>query len=531
MKVAKLHDSFGFTIVELLVVIVVIGVLAAITLVTYSGISQKAVVSALQSDLNNASTQLKLYYVDYGKYPDSISLSGGIYCPSPPDVRYCLKVSNGNTFVYVPNSGPDFQAYSLTASSPSLGYSYIVTNTSKPTALSPALLNPVADWIAVFEGDHYGNYYDLVGKQSATVNRASAKTIYDPNTQRIYDVPANKLGVNPRSDGKNGNESLIEEGRTNYVLQSSFENIMSDWHHQYVANGSSVTSTDKSVYGSYSLKITRTQAVSESNVYNSLSGLENSTVYSYSAWAWANTSNTACIYTYTGSVNMSQACHSGSGKWERLSGTFTSTATGTIQLRLVHTNGSSNLNSVYFDAVQVEKGSFVTSYIPTLTTVVSRDSDVVSVLPTNWKTGSGSVLILAKQDSSNQSGLGYFYRSLMDIEIPPNFYFIRSNVWGGMENYFASDGIANYTFNPTADVYWLSSMSWTANNLKSYLDGTLKTTDSSLTIPGSLPAQIYIGSAGGGTFLNGFIPQFTIYDYQLSDSDMTTVTNSIKNGQ
>jgi len=33
----------GFTIVELLVVIVVIGILAAITVVSYTGISQKAV--------------------------------------------------------------------------------------------------------------------------------------------------------------------------------------------------------------------------------------------------------------------------------------------------------------------------------------------------------------------------------------------------------------------------------------------------------------------------------------------------------
>ena len=45
----------GFTIVELLVVIVVIGILATITIVTYIGISSKATLANLQSDLVGAS--------------------------------------------------------------------------------------------------------------------------------------------------------------------------------------------------------------------------------------------------------------------------------------------------------------------------------------------------------------------------------------------------------------------------------------------------------------------------------------------
>jgi len=95
--------SKGFTIVELLVVIVVIAILAAITIVSYTGISQKATASALQSDLSSAKKQLDLYYVDHGFYPTDLSNN----CPrdsSTPtpvtDTRYCLKPSNGNTFVY-----------------------------------------------------------------------------------------------------------------------------------------------------------------------------------------------------------------------------------------------------------------------------------------------------------------------------------------------------------------------------------------------------------------------------------------------
>jgi prepilin-type N-terminal cleavage/methylation domain-containing protein len=64
------YKTSAFTIVELLVVIVVIGILVAITIVSYSGIANKAVIASLQSDLDNNSKQLKLYNVEYG-YEDA----------------------------------------------------------------------------------------------------------------------------------------------------------------------------------------------------------------------------------------------------------------------------------------------------------------------------------------------------------------------------------------------------------------------------------------------------------------------------
>ncbi|MEO7904513.1 MAG: prepilin-type N-terminal cleavage/methylation domain-containing protein [Candidatus Saccharimonadales bacterium] len=60
----------GFTIVELLIVIVVIGILATITVVAYKGVQQRANIAVAQSDLRAIAAQMELYKADNGTYPD-----------------------------------------------------------------------------------------------------------------------------------------------------------------------------------------------------------------------------------------------------------------------------------------------------------------------------------------------------------------------------------------------------------------------------------------------------------------------------
>lgn len=97
--------KLGFTIVELLIVIVVIGILAAITVVSYTGIQTNAAAAALKSDLTQAKTKLDLYKVtNSDQYPateqdtkDVLGLDPDTkveYTPTPDHTSYCITLSS-----------------------------------------------------------------------------------------------------------------------------------------------------------------------------------------------------------------------------------------------------------------------------------------------------------------------------------------------------------------------------------------------------------------------------------------------------
>ena len=85
----------GFTIVELLIVVVVIAILATISVVAYNGIQSKAQKSLVQSEVQKVSKNIELFRVDNGAYPALIN-----DCPSPTTGSACLKVSDNLEIEY-----------------------------------------------------------------------------------------------------------------------------------------------------------------------------------------------------------------------------------------------------------------------------------------------------------------------------------------------------------------------------------------------------------------------------------------------
>jgi prepilin-type N-terminal cleavage/methylation domain-containing protein len=63
------QKKLGFTIVELLVVIVVIAILAAITVIAYNGIQARANDSRMQTGVSQLEKAIRLWNVNTGEYP------------------------------------------------------------------------------------------------------------------------------------------------------------------------------------------------------------------------------------------------------------------------------------------------------------------------------------------------------------------------------------------------------------------------------------------------------------------------------
>ena len=69
MQISQRDSQHGFTIVELLIVIVVIGVLAAITIVAFNGVQQRARDAKRISAIDTFEKAVRLYKTSYGEYP------------------------------------------------------------------------------------------------------------------------------------------------------------------------------------------------------------------------------------------------------------------------------------------------------------------------------------------------------------------------------------------------------------------------------------------------------------------------------
>lgn len=132
VSTVSLKNKKGFTIVELLIVIVVIGILATLVIVTFTGIQQKGRNSQRQTDINAIQSQVEAFFAQHGFYPTLADLQDATFVSTylkglPADA---LKDPKGPTVNITGTSDAD--QYSYVASGPT-GGTVTCSNTTATT--------------------------------------------------------------------------------------------------------------------------------------------------------------------------------------------------------------------------------------------------------------------------------------------------------------------------------------------------------------------------------------------------------------
>lgn len=101
---AKYKQQKGFTIVELLIVIVVIAILAAITVTAYNGIQSRTKIASVNTDLKSIKSAMLMYRADYGTLPNNADWYSGT--TMPPTSRWSTEIiANLKNLKYIQTSG------------------------------------------------------------------------------------------------------------------------------------------------------------------------------------------------------------------------------------------------------------------------------------------------------------------------------------------------------------------------------------------------------------------------------------------
>lgn len=158
-----LKVTAGFTIVELLIVVVVIAILATITIASYNGISARAKVTVVQADLRNLQQAVQLYQADNGSLP--YVDSGNVATSALPALETVLKTANLYT-----------STRRIDANDTSFPKSFLFCSNAARDRLVTIAVKPHAPEGVVPSAGMVFWYADTEGVKSATIGQAEPST-------------------------------------------------------------------------------------------------------------------------------------------------------------------------------------------------------------------------------------------------------------------------------------------------------------------------------------------------------------------
>jgi prepilin-type N-terminal cleavage/methylation domain-containing protein len=229
----------GFTVVELVVVVAVIGVLATIIAVTYANVQDDAKSKALMSDLSAALKQLTIDQGRNGGYPATLAAANR---------GKGINASPGTTYSYTYNNATNPQTLCLSATNGSQVYSVTQNTEPAPGGCTNLALNKTAPGTILVDGVLTSSpyYSGGTGLQSVTVDLQSVQNVSvvkvwhywaDGRTYNATKTEVSKDNVNWTTVFDSAKEGTYAESSAGHTVTFGTKPVryIRDW-----VNGSSV---------------------------------------------------------------------------------------------------------------------------------------------------------------------------------------------------------------------------------------------------------------------------------------------------
>jgi len=336
---------------------------------------------------------------------------------------------------------------------------------------------------------------------------------------------------------------LIEEQRTNLLLRSAaFDNA--SWSKSgSTVTANATTSPDGTADADKLVETATTGQHRASQAVTVTSGV----AYTYSIYAkaaertsiWVRIIGAAtfagCIVdltngAITGTTGTSTATNVGNG-WYRItvSGTSDST-TATVYANLIDGAGANTYtgdgtSGLFVWGAQVEAGAFATSYIPTVTSQVTRSADVATMTGTNfssWYNQSEGTFVASFQNVVDPAAGGKAVFSTNDGTNNNRVTLLTTTA--AAEGRIVVGGVAT---NPvsrgfTGGSVAKSGIAFAAGSGAQYTNGVLN----SAVTPSAAPTvnRLEIGANLTSSFLNGHIRQIAYYNTRLPNDTLVSLT-------
>jgi prepilin-type N-terminal cleavage/methylation domain-containing protein len=183
----------GFTLVELLVVISIIGLLAALTLGGVKAVQDKAAKARAQGEIAAIEVALERYKIDNGDYPDGDQLTptADLYPANYADNNY--KAAGKDLFLAITGRSK--------YGDPSSGTTQYIELKKNQTYTDLDGKSYIQDpWGSVTVGHPYGYYYKSAGSVNGNVN---AKSLFNEVTPDIWSTANKKTAALNGADKAN----------------------------------------------------------------------------------------------------------------------------------------------------------------------------------------------------------------------------------------------------------------------------------------------------------------------------------------